>query len=596
MNFLTKFMAQRFSKNPPAEIILPSYEKNNSELLEQELANIIYSTVEYKNGVDGSDAAQERASPFLHELKTSWNSLQHNSDADEFCRNLFKIIEAIDEDKMRLKGAVLRSENKTISKTTGEPIDIGASVILIEKIILFLCDQDQDLFLGNLVKINKLLKDHWSCQFLINLVLARQLINLDRSDEAIPLIKTNLALSTGCHISQKLLYDALLKLKDAGSLTEKPEIPLYDLSDRFCDQPFKYLTTAGSRTQNAASTPSVYACQCPMWLPYDLVDQDEEPTYENIWNGAKAQEVRRSILDGDYSYCSRMMCPSITYDLLPKRADVADPELKKIIENHQTKLDLKPSNMLLAHDGSCNIACPSCRKSLFVVNKERQQALDDFADNVIYPSLGQHATTIIISGDGDPFSSNHYRRLVRNIDPVKYSGVKLVFLTNGLLLTQREWESLAHIHKLINCISVTIDAGTKNTYEDVRRPGKWSTLTENMSFLAQLRKENKIPSLMTNFVVQKKNFEEIPEFINLSRNHWNADHIRFLKIINFGTFSSNELSYNDITDPNHPLFDKFCEVMKHPNLKLPGIDMWMPNVDLETVTGSESHKWLSNEI
>jgi hypothetical protein len=589
-------MARRLSKNLPVEIILPINKKNDAELLQQELANIIVSTIEYKNGQEGSDAAIERASLIIQELKNSWDKLHANSEVEEFCRDLFKIIEAVDEDRMRLKGAVLRSENKTISKTTGEPIDIGASVNLIEKIILSLCDQDQELFLENLIKINQLVKDHWSCQFLLNLVLARQFINLNRSDEAIPLIKTNLALSTGCHISQKLLYDALLKLKESGSLTEKSEIPLYDLSDRFCDQPFKYLTTAGSRTQNAASTPSVYACQCPMWLPYDLVDQDQEATYENIWNGAKAQEVRRSILDGDYSYCSRMMCPSITYDLLPKRIDVTDPELKNIIENHQTKIDLKPSNMLLAHDGSCNIACPSCRKSLFVVNKERQQALDDFADNVIYPSLGEHSTTIIISGDGDPFSSNHYRRLVRNIDPVKYSGVKLVFLTNGLLLTQKEWESLAHIHKLINCISVTIDAGTKGTYEDVRRPGKWSTLTDNMTFLAQLRKDNKIPSLMTNFVVQKKNYEEIPEFINLSRNHWNADHIRLMKIINFGTFSSNELSDNDVTNPQHPLFDKFCEVMRHPNLKLPGIDMWMPNVDLEVVTGSDNHTWLNNEI
>lgn len=596
MNFFTKFMARRLSKNLPVEIILPINEKNDAELLQQELANIIVSTIEYKNGQEGSDAAIKRASLIIQELKNSWDKLHANSEVEEFCRDLFKIIEVVDEDRMRLKGAVLRSENKTISKTTGEPIDIGASVILIEKIILSLCDQDQELFLENLIKINKFVKDHWSCQFLLNLVLARQFINLNRSDEAIPIIKTNLALSTGCHISQKLLYDALLKLKESGSLTEKPEIPLYDLSDRFCDQPFKYLTTAGSRTQNAASTPSVYACQCPMWLPYDLVDQDQEATYENIWNGAKAQEVRRSILDGDYSYCSRMMCPSITYDLLPKRIDITDPDMKNIIENHQTKIDLKPSNMLLAHDGSCNIACPSCRKSLFVVNKERQQALDDFADNVIYPSLGEHSTTIIISGDGDPFSSNHYRRLVRNIDPVKYSGVKLVFLTNGLLLTQKEWESLAHIHKLINCISVTIDAGTKDTYEDVRRPGKWSTLTDNMTFLAQLRKDNKIPSLMTNFVVQKKNYEEIPEFINLSRNHWNADHIRLMKIINFGTFSSNELSDNDVTNPQHPLFDKFCEVMRHPNLKLPGIDMWMPNVDLEVVTGSDNHTWLNNEI
>ena len=38
----------------------------------------------------------------------------------------------------------------------------------------------------------------------------------------------------------------------------------------------------------------------------------------DVWNSSGAQEIRRSILDGDYSYCSRTLCPMIANDNLPR--------------------------------------------------------------------------------------------------------------------------------------------------------------------------------------------------------------------------------------------------------------------------------------
>ena len=52
---------------------------------------------------------------------------------------------------------------------------------------------------------------------------------------------------------------------------------------------------------------SVFLC-CPAWLKRPIGNLLQQPI-EKIWNGAVAQEIRKSILNGSFHNCSKKRCP-----------------------------------------------------------------------------------------------------------------------------------------------------------------------------------------------------------------------------------------------------------------------------------------------
>ncbi len=179
---------------------------------------------------------------------------------------------------------------------------------------------------------------------------------------------------------------------------------------------------------------------------------------------------------------------------------------------------------------------------------------------------------MFVSGDGDPFASKHIAGCCKNSNSVQYKGLKLHLQTNGLLLTPREWESLSRIHPLIWGVSVSIDAADAETYEDVRRPGKWKTLSANMEFLADLRRAGKITSLCIDFVVQGKNFEQMPAFVRL-RRHWSVDRVHFTRLFPTASGDPAEFKANAITDVRHPKHARFLEVLNDPIIGSKEVDL-----------------------
>ena len=59
----------------------------------------------------------------------------------------------------------------------------------------------------------------------------------------------------------------------------------------FCAKPFKWFEVSQGN-----ETGDVYMC-CPSWLDMPIGNLTRQ-SVEEIWNGEKAQEIRRSILDG----------------------------------------------------------------------------------------------------------------------------------------------------------------------------------------------------------------------------------------------------------------------------------------------------------
>ncbi len=404
--------------------------------------------------------------------------------------------------------------------------------------------------------------------------LAELFIEEGDYDQAVPAIEANLSIQSASPYSQQLLYHALLKQKQAGLIADSSRVSLDDLSNRFCEQPFTMILTLSGHN----SKPDTYACNCAAWLPYPLPESrlDDAEEDGDVWNGPEARELRRSILEGDFSYCSLLMCPYIVKGSLPKRDDVTDPVMRDIIDNKRTHIASPPRRISLGHDDSCNIACPSCRSEIITARNSAREVMDSFVDRNILPRMQDAEVELYLSGDGDPIGSKHYRRLLHSLDPVRHRGVSVYLQSNGLLITPREWESLAHVQHLIKGMIISIDAAEAATYEDVRRPGKWETLTSNMEFIANLRRTGAIGWLIINFVVQKKNFEQMPAFVELGQ-HWSVDRVVFSKIFytpRAGTLESADFAANAIADDDHPDHPRFLEVLKHPILRSKEVDLF----------------------
>lgn len=432
------------------------------------------------------------------------------------------------------------------------------------------------------------------------LLAGRRALAAGNHDDAAQYARRALNLMSSCPESQRLLMDALRERQHAGgSIDAVGRAGLADLRGRFCPRPFEVLVSAQTTGWNAetGTTEQVmgatYLCDCAAWLPFIAGNVVEAESPDDVWNSAGAQEIRRSILDGDYSYCSRTLCPVIVNNTLPRAEDVTAPRLRRIIDGHETRLDDGPRLIALGHDSSCNLACPTCRVGIVMADKAQNERLDRARDRVILPMLRERHVGLHLTAWGDPFASRHYRSILEALRHDDFDGVRLFLLTNGLGLTKNVWASMPHLEKKIVELRVSIDAATKETYEDVRRPGRWEVLRENLQTMGEISKagtflRNRFSggvqsvtsdlfldaedpvSFAIAFVVQRANFREMPAFVRLAEEV-NADRVIFQKYYSFGHEGMGVFSAKDVTSLMHPEHQEFQAILQDPILHDPRV-------------------------
>jgi MoaA/NifB/PqqE/SkfB family radical SAM enzyme len=314
-----------------------------------------------------------------------------------------------------------------------------------------------------------------------------------------------------------------------------------DLSDRFCEAPFVKFETLIDGT--------VAPC-CSIWTKQRLGSLDRQ-NFEQIWNSDASQAMRESILDGSYRYCNKSRCTLITEDALPTRGEVTDPELARMIETGETHLDAGPRWLFLAHDITCNLACPSCRSSLIGADEVQQARFQVIEENVFRPLFNSDGeVTLSISGQGDPWSSPHYRSILRYMADHDLN-TRLNIHTNALLMTEARWNQYAGLARYKPLVDVSIDACSPHVYEYVRRPGKWERLLPNLQFIARGRKEGTFSAYYINATIQLDNFHEMGALVDFG-TELGADNVRLYMIQNTGGHLAPDFAHKNVADAAHP--------------------------------------------
>lgn len=349
-----------------------------------------------------------------------------------------------------------------------------------------------------------------------------------------------------------------------------------DLSNRFCSYPFDRFDTLIDGT--------VAPC-CSIWTRKRLGRLDDQ-SFDEIWNGADAQDMRESILDGSFRHCNKQRCTYIANNTLPLRDEVADPAMRAVIDEGRTQLDAPPRNLALAHDATCNLACPSCRSELLTATEEQEARFDKILHNVFHPLLqGGKDISLFLSGQGDPFSSQHYRSILRYVADNELPIEKLIINTNALLMGPKRWSEYQGLEKYKPGVRVSIDACTPWVYEEVRRPGKFERLYENLSFISELYRAGTFSVFNVNATIQLDNYHEIPALIDFAE-HVHSAEILFYMIQNTGSHLHGSYDRMNIGDSSHPLHPAFLETLRDPKLDRPIVNMYDVAIMRDLAMGS----------
>jgi sulfatase maturation enzyme AslB (radical SAM superfamily) len=256
-----------------------------------------------------------------------------------------------------------------------------------------------------------------------------------------------------------------------------------------------------------------------------------------------------------------MHCPKLAEGGLQKTENITPIELREAWEAKATVMPPKINRIALAHDRSCNISCPSCRTKLIIAGRAETTHLDQLTDKSLLPLI-LASNRVSITGSGDPFSSKHYRNVIRRLTALP-PGPIIDLQTNGLLLA-RAWTELG-LEGRVGNVLVSIDAATKETYEVIRRGGVFEDLMENLEYLSALRKRGGVASVRLDFVTQALNFREMPEAADMMRG-FGFDEIKFQMLRSWNTWSPEEFRKQHVGHPGHPDHKALQNVMLDPRL------------------------------
>tara|TARA_Y100000592_G_scaffold76050_1_gene118957 strand:- start:9172 stop:10215 length:1044 start_codon:yes stop_codon:yes gene_type:complete len=324
---------------------------------------------------------------------------------------------------------------------------------------------------------------------------------------------------------------------------------MIDKTKYICSAPFNYTEVFDDRQ---------YLC-CPSWLPVDIWDGK---SIKSSFFSEKAIDVRESIIDGSYKYCDDKQCPYLSGLKNNQYSSKFIEKNNASINYFRNKNNIRTVNFCF--DRSCNFQCPSCRSELInYYGKDRKQVekkLDEITNEI-----SSTVKRLYLTGTADPFYSKSFRQFLETLDTKKFTELESIHLhTNGSLWNKSMWERVKAIHPYVNSCEISIDAATKETYENKTRiGGKWDVLLDNLKFITSIKT---IKFFSFSFVVQDSNFREMQRFYELITNYMKDSDAKydvfFNAIVNWGTYSDDEYNKKNVTDINHKYHQEFLDILE----------------------------------
>lgn len=227
----------------------------------------------------------------------------------------------------------------------------------------------------------------------------------------------------------------------------------------------------------------------------------------------------------------------------------------KLVEQKREDFGV-PSYIILGLDSSCNLYCKSCRDEIRNVSGAAKKIHEIMARNMIESGWLQKTEKLELSGTGEALASSIDREILFG-DKQKRNKISLI--TNANLLDESTLDKLIDKYEQI-AINISIDAATEETYNKIRRGGKWTVLQKNLENLAKMRKINKVQYVEIRMVVQKDNFSEIESFVSMGEK-FGFDKIVFTKLLNWDMFDEAQYYKESLIDENEKMDEELKDIL-----------------------------------
>ena len=302
-------------------------------------------------------------------------------------------------------------------------------------------------------------------------------------------------------------------------------------------QPIAYSCNVPHKTVTINDNLDCLLCSCDGWLPIPVGQVQDFKSLYDIFSSPKAKILQTDIDEKKYTWCAVQHCG---------------------IKYHN--INQQQYQLIINIDRSCNLQCPSCRRDKFMVTSGSVYDKKVEAGNQILGWLENFDKKIQItmSGDGDPLASLIMRPMIKNW---KYKTNQSILLkTNGLLLRKQ----LQNTEILDNAqLSISIDAGSKPVFENIRLGGNWEVLLDNFNFLVE---NNKQEVTTLNFTIQNNNYFDLENFVSLCEQYEFAGTVS--KLDDWGTWNDKTVVNPDKwTQQNGYFFEHDVLHLDHKNYK-----------------------------
>ncbi len=323
---------------------------------------------------------------------------------------------------------------------------------------------------------------------------------------------------------------------------------------KFCKRPFMY-AYLGDKGE-------VWPCG---WMHYTIGNLYEQDIDE-IWHSEAAEKARQSITNGSFAFCRETSCPFCERGEL---LNLSEEEIAR--EAVPTELPLVVN---MANDHICNIACTSCRKSVYCPEEGEREKIDGALKRFL--PFANKMEEISMNGGGEFLANSSFIEFLENLRPER-EDFRLGFETNGVLFDEEHWARFSHLGKYNISVTVTLNSLQREVYRYLSGGfDHMERVKKNLKFLSDLRREGKINKLNVTMVVQECNFWEVPSYIGAftQSDEYAVDEIVMKPLYKWWKMDEETYWFKNILNPMHPYHKEYLKILADDCWKHPKVYDW----------------------
>lgn len=189
-----------------------------------------------------------------------------------------------------------------------------------------------------------------------------------------------------------------------------------------------------------------------------------------------------------------------------------------------------PLYVLTELNSFCNLRCLMCKHSEDNLNMERKSMPIEMFHKVIEQCNEMSIPSINIGTGTECTLHPDIEKIMQIMS--QSNAIDKFFLTNGTTLNQKMINNIFETG--FERVEISVDASSSETYEKIRRNGKYQKLENSINMLINEKQKRKtrLPIIRLSFCVQSGNVNEIDEFYEKWKDR--VDIIEFQKMVTLG--------------------------------------------------------------